>query len=225
MTPLSPAQEREDGHTGWAIRHWKGSIYVDTVHALRRDAVSYFVENYLGGSIKEWREDEDFDLAIFHRTCTHMANSGAKHLYEGMKKSNGLNEARWLQMGRDAWAFCHHRQTCPVPFVAWENPVMLGYAQLLVGKPDQTVQPWWFGSDPDGPDNCKKATCWWLKDLPPLRPTGLLDGSTARDEVFRMPPTSDPEERRMARSKFYPGMAAALAGQWSQHVVETMAAR
>lgn len=164
-------------------------------------------------------EGDGWDLAIYHRTCTYMANSGAKHLYRGMKKENGIDEGRFIDMLRDAHAFWLHMQQCPVEFAAWENPVMLGYAQLLVGKPDQTVQPWWFGSDPAGPDNVKKATCWWTKGgLPKLKPTGLLDGSTARDEVFQMAPTKDPEERRMARSKFTPGHAAAIADQWGAFV-------
>lgn len=169
-------------------------------------------------------EGDGWDLAIFHRTCTFMANSGSKHIYRDMHKGGGLNEDRWLEMGRHAWAFWHHRETCPVRFAAWENPVMLGYAQLMIGKPDQTVQPWWFATDPDGPDNVKKATCWWVNgELPKLRKTGLLDGSTARDEVFRMAPTADPEERRMARSKFTPGHAAAIADQWGAFVASAKA--
>ena len=164
----------------------------------------------------DWREVEGFgwDLAIFHRTCTYMANSGAKHLYAGMAKENGVNEERFLHMIRDAWAFWDHMQRCPIPLVAWENPVMVGYAQLMVGKPAQTVQPWWFGDDENGPDNVTKATCWWLRGLPKLRRTGTLDGHTARAEVHSMTPTADPEERRMARSKFHPGHAAAVADQW-----------
>ena len=165
-------------------------------------------------------EGDGWDLAIYHRTCTFMANSGAKHIYAGMNKDNGLNEDRWLEMGRHAWAFWKHRKTCPVRYAAWENPVMLGYAQLMIGKPDQVVQPWWFATDPDGSDNVKKATCWWVNGgLPKLRRTGTLDGSTAREEVFLMAPTADPEERRMARSKFTPGHAAAIAEQWGDYVV------
>ena len=173
----------------------------------------------------DWRdiEGDGFDLAIYHRTCTFMANSGAKHLYKERSKLNGIDWERWLRMGQDAWEFWHHMETCPVRFAAWENPVMLGYAQLMVGsKPDQVVQPWWFGSDPNGPDNVRKATCWWLKGLPKLNPTGCLDGSTARDEVFRMAPTADPEKRRMARSMFTPGHAQAIAKQWGGFVASEM---
>ena len=169
----------------------------------------------------DWKEVENqyFDFAIYHRTCTYMANSGAKHLYLNISKNGGLNEDRWLAMGRDAWAFWDHMKNCTIKYAAWENPVMLGYAQLMIGKPDQTVQPWWFGDDESGPDNVKKATCWWTKGgLPKLQRTGTLDGKSARDEVFKMPPTADPEQRRMQRSNFTPGHAAAVADQWGSWV-------
>ncbi len=160
-----------------------------------------------------------WDLAIYHRTCTNLANSGAKHLYRDMAKINGINEKRFLKMMRDAHAFWLHMQNCPMRFAAWENPVMLGYAQLMIGKPSQTVQPWWFGCDEDGPDNVKKATCWWtMGGLPKLRKTGTLDGGTARPEVHLMGPTDDPEDRRMERSKFTPGHANAIAEQWGDFV-------
>lgn len=170
-----------------------------------------------------------WDIAIFHPTCRWMANSGSKHLYNGMAKENGLNVERWVKMGQEAWGVWDLLDRCPVEFVAVENPVMLRYAQImseLDKLPCQTVQPWWFATDPDGPDNVKKATCWWVKGgLPKLRKTGLLDGSTARDEVFRMAPTADPEERRMARSRFTPGHAAAIAQQWGDFVMAQKAER
>ncbi len=175
----------------------------------------------------DWKdiEGDGWDLAIFHRTCTKMANSGAKHLYRGMKKEHGIDEGRFIDCLRDAWGMWDHMENCPIQYVAWENPVMVGYAQLIVGKPMQTVQPWWFGTDEKGPDNVKKATCFWSETLPKLKRTGTLDGSTARDEVFRMAPTKDPEERRMARSEFKPGMAAACAEQWGAYVMKQLAKR
>lgn len=165
--------------------------------------------------------DDGWDLAIFHPTCRWMANSGAKHLFNDMAKENGINVDRWVKMGQEAWGVWDLLRRCPVRFVAVENPIMLQYAQIMAEldkMPSQTVQPWWFATDPDGPDNVKKATCWWTRGLPKLTPTGLLNGSTARDEVFRMTPTADPEERRMARSKFTPGHAAAIADQWGRFV-------
>jgi hypothetical protein len=147
-----------------------------------------------------------------------MTNSSSKHLYIDGKKENGLNEERVLGMMRAAWDVWSLLQDCPIPAYAVENPVMLRYAQTmseLDKLPKQVVQPWWFGTDPDGPDNVKKATCWWrVGGLPPLVRTGTLDGTTARPEVHSMGPTSDPEERRMARSRFHPGHADAIAGRW-----------
>jgi len=165
-------------------------------------------------------ESEFWDISIFHRTCTYMANSGSKHLYKDKKKENGLNLERFNACLTDAWEFWNHMRNCKSRFGAWENPIMVGYAQLMIGKPLQTVQPWWFGTDEDGPDNVKKATCWWqVGGLPKLVKTGTLDGTTARDEVFKMGPTKDPEDRRMERSNFTPGHAAAIADQWGEYVM------
>lgn len=172
---------------------------------------------------------DGWDFVIFHPTCTYMANSGAKHLFLNMSKNGGLNWERWIKLGQAAWDVWDITERCPAPFIAIENPVMLRYAQIMSGLekwPCQTVQPWWFGSDPDGPDNVTKATCWWTKGgLPKLEKTGTLDGSTAREEVFRMAPTADPEERRMARSKFHPGHADAIVDQWGGYVEKQLAAR
>jgi hypothetical protein len=179
----------------------------------------------------DWWEvmDQGWDLAIFHPTCTFMANSGSKHLFLDRNKKGGLNRERWTKMGEAAWSVWDLLERCPIRRVAIENPVMLRYAQIMSGLDklaSQTVQPWWFGDDPDGPDNTKKATCWWTRGgLPKLVRTGSLDGSTARDEVFKMAPTEDPEERRMARSNFTPGHAAAIADQWGRFVETELAAQ
>lgn len=199
-------------------------IIRDEFLALGHNAISCdFKKSVTGGPHYQgdWQdiEADGFDLAIYHHTCTFMANSGAKHLYAGMRKENGLNEDRFLKCIRAAWAMWKHKEECPVPHAAWENPVMLPYAHSIVGKRNQSVQPWWFGHEEDGPDNVTKETWWWFKKLPPLKRTGSLDGSTARPEVHLMAPTKDPEVRRMARSKFHPGHAAALAQQWSEYVL------
>ena len=157
---------------------------------------------------------EGWDLAIFHPTCTFMANSGAKHLFLGMKKENGLNEERWLAMGRDAWNFWR-LLNCKIERVCLENPVMLGYAQLMVGVKPQIIHPWEHGH------RKMKATALWLKNLPRIAPTNNV-GPPPSDaaerykwqDVFRMAPTADPEIRRMARSETYQGIADAFADQW-----------
>lgn len=78
----------------------------------------------------------------------------------------------------------------------------------------QSVQPWQFGTDPDGPDNIKKRTCFWLRNLPTLRPTGTLDGSTALDDIHKASPGLD---RARIRSRFFPGLASAMADQWGRY--------
>jgi hypothetical protein len=92
----------------------------------------------------------------------------------------------------------------PIPRIAVENPVMHRYAVALVGrKQDQTFQPWQFGHGE------VKRTCLWLKNLPPLRATNIVEGRAAR--VHRESPSPDRWKRR---SVTYPGIAAAMADQW-----------
>ena len=172
---------------------------------------------------------DGWDAAIFHPTCTFMANSGALRLFQNGKKNGGLNEERWLEMGRASWEFWHLLNNCPIPAMCLENPVMLGYAQTMIGqKPAQTIQPYDFGED------ASKATCLWLKGLPKLTPTKRVPGRLVHHKgkmVERWAnqtdsgqnietPTEDPEERRMKRSEFYPGFASAMAEQWIAHLTQ-----
>lgn len=157
-----------------------------------------------------------WDLAIFHPTCTYLANSGAKHLFKGMKKENGLNEERWLALGRAAWEYWQLLNCDQIDRICIENPIMLGYAQLMIGeKPSQIIHPWQFGHKK------MKATGLHLRNLPKLVPTDVVGPPPADpaerykwQDVFRMAPTADPEKRRMARSETYPGFAEAFAEQW-----------
>ncbi len=88
--------------------------------------------------------------------------------------------------------------------------------------PAQTVQPWQFATDPNGPDNERKRTCFWLRNLPSLTATGNLDGSTSRDTVHKASPGA---ERWKLRSKFFPGIASAMAVQWGSHAAHLYASR
>lgn len=82
---------------------------------------------------------------VAHPPCTYLANSGAKHLYLGMKKENGRNEERWERM-QEAAKFFRSLLEADIQKIAIENPVMLGYANTLVGqKFTQSIQPWQFG--------------------------------------------------------------------------------
>ena len=110
-----------------------------------------------------------------------------------------------------------------IPRVAVENPVMHKYAKQRITNYEpftQSFQPWQFGNDVDGADNVKKRTCLWLRNLPPLNPTGTLDGTTARHDIHNCPPSKD---RWKLRSKTYQGIADAITSQWGlkQLVPET----
>jgi hypothetical protein len=161
-------------------------------HHIRGDARSF-----LTGMREPW------DLLIAHPPCTYMANSGAKHLYLGMRKENGPNPERWESM-REAADFFLTLWRAPIPRIAVENPIMLGHAQQLIGKrPAQVIQPWQHGHGET------KATCLWLKNLPLLKPSNIVEGREQR--VFRMPPSAD---RWKERSRTFEGIAAAMAAQW-----------
>lgn len=146
---------------------------------------------------------EGYDLLIAHPPCTYLANSGAKHLYLGMKKENGPNPARWAAMRAGA-EFFRAVLNLPVPRTCIENPIMLGHAKAIVGlEHTQVIQPWQFGHGET------KATCLWLKNLPPLQPTNVVSGREPR--IHKLPPSAD---RWKLRSMTYRGIAEAMADQW-----------
>lgn len=139
---------------------------------------------------------------IAHPPCTYMANSGAKHLYLDCKKENGRDEERWRLM-YEAVDFFLKLWHSPIPRIAIENPIMLGHAKKLIGEQSQIIQPWMFGHGET------KATCLWLKNLPLLKPTNVVDGREQR--VHLMSPSPD---RWKERSRTYQGVADAFACQW-----------
>ena len=132
---------------------------------------------------------DGFDLAIFHPPCTHLAVSGARWF-----KHKQREQAEALQFVRDLLS-------APIPHIALENPVSIISSRIR--KPDQIIQPWQFGHGET------KATCLWLKNLPPLTPTSVVDGREAR--IHKMPPGPD---RWKERSRTYTGIAEAMASQW-----------
>jgi len=123
--------------------------------------------------------------------CTHLAVSGARWFPE--KKADGRQ-----QEGID---FFLALANAPISKVAIENPV--GIMSTQYRKPDQIVQPWQFGHGET------KATCLWLKGLPCLTPTDVVEGREAR--IHKMPPSKD---RWKERSKTFSGIAQAMATQW-----------
>jgi hypothetical protein len=160
-------------------------------------------------------------MCVMHPPCTRLCISGVRWLSK--PPASKTLDQMWAELDEGAALFsaCWN---APVPMVAVENPVMHKHAKARIKnfqEPTQTVQPWQFGDDPDGPDNERKRTCFWLRGLPPLKPTGTLDGSTARDSVHKASPGPD---RWKQRSKFFPGIAAAMADQWGSAAMERNAA-
>jgi site-specific DNA-cytosine methylase len=140
-----------------------------------------------------------WDVLIAHPPCTHLAVSGA----------------RWFHTKRGeqamALGFVQRLLDAPIPYIALENPVSIISSRIR--KPDQVIQPWQYGHGET------KATCLWLKGLPRLRPTAIVDGREAR--VHRMPPGPN---RWKERSRTFPGIAAAMAEQWGAYVEARRAA-
>lgn len=144
--------------------------------------------------------DYPWDLAIFHPPCTHLSVSGARHFPE--KRMDGRQQA--------GVSFFMMLAKADIPMIAIENPVCI--MSSLWRKPDQVIQPWQFGH----PET--KATCLWLKGLPLLTPTNIVEGREAR--VHYMSPGPD---RWKERSRTYEGVAQALADQWGGFRLEASA--
>lgn len=130
-----------------------------------------------------------WELLIAHPPCTHLAVSGARWF-----KDKELQQAAAL-------AFVRLLMAAPVYRIAIENPISVISSRIR--KPDQIIQPWQFGHGE------VKATCVWLKNLPLLEPTSVVDGRVPR--VYREPPSPN---RWKNRSRTYQGIADAMADQW-----------
>ena len=132
-----------------------------------------------------------WDLMIGHPPCTHLAVSGARWFKE--KKAEQAEALDFVKALMDA----------PIQRICIENPISIISSRIR--KPDQIIQPWQYGHGET------KATCLWLKGLPKLVPTNLVEGREAR--VHRMPPGPD---RWKERSRTFTGIAAAMAEQWGE---------
>ena len=139
-----------------------------------------------------------FDLMIAHPPCDHLAVSGARWFKE--KQADGRQQAalEFVQLLMDA----------PIPRIAVENPISIISSRIR--KPDQIIQPWQYGHGET------KATCLWLKGLPLLQPTDVVEGRHAR--VHRMAPGPN---RSRDRSRTLEGIAAAMAEQWGKATAES----
>jgi hypothetical protein len=157
------------------------------------DKSPYHVEGDVRGGLKGW------DLLIAHPPCTRLAVSGARWFKDKQKEQ------------ADALDFVQALLDAPIPRIALENPISIISSRIR--KPDQIIQPWQFGHGET------KATCLWLKGLPKLIPTNIVEGREAR--VHRMPPGPD---RWKERSRTFEGIAQAMADQWGNLDEQRMAA-
>jgi hypothetical protein len=144
--------------------------------------------------------ERGWDLLIFHWPCTRLCNSGVRWLYGG--KGRVRDEKRWALMEWDARAF-RGLLDCAVPRVAGENPIPHRHARRIMGDYTQTIQPWQFGHGET------KRTCLWLRGLPELKPTNVVDGRAPRVHY-----ASPGENRWKERSRTLTGIAEAMATQW-----------
>jgi hypothetical protein len=135
--------------------------------------------------------EDHWDLMIAHPPCTHLAVSGARHF--AAKRQDGRQG--------EAIDFFMALANAPVHRIALENPVSI--MSSVWRKPDQIIQPWQFGHGET------KATCLWLKNLPPLTPTNIVSGREPR--IHKMPPGPN---RWKERRRTFQGIASAMANQW-----------
>ena len=156
--------------------------------------------------------NEGFDLMVAHPPCTHLAVSGA----------------RWFKLKqneqKEALEFVQRLMDAPIRHIAIENPVSIISSRIR--RPEQIIQPWMFG------DPFQKTTCLWLKNLPGLEPTKIVDkgeffewtdkktGKKKRQALWYKEAWSKGDMRWKIRSKTFQGIADAMADQWSRHVVQ-----
>jgi hypothetical protein len=181
------------------------------------------------GGHPEWHYQQDvfevinkgWDLMIAHPPCTYLSVSGAKHLYN---KDGSPNEERYNNQ-RQALLFVKQLMDANIKHIAIENPISVISTKLC--KPDQIVQPYWFG------DSASKSTCLWLKNLPKLEPTDMVDkgqfkewigknGKTKKQPMWyyeALTKAKTTEERRGLRSKTFQGIADAMANQWGNYIL------
>jgi site-specific DNA-cytosine methylase len=162
------------------------------------DAYSCDIQDCSGGH-PEWHIKDDvlkvindyWDMMIAFPPCTDLAVSGAKWFKQKIKDGRQQKSIEFFL----ALANAHIEKK------SLENPI--GIMSTIYRKPDQIIQPWEFGHGET------KATCLWLKGLPKLVPTDIVDGRDQR--IWRLPPTVD---RAKLRSKTFLGIAKAMAEQW-----------
>ena len=142
-------------------------------------------------------------LMVAHPPCTRLCNSGVRWLSKPPPGRTAEDMQRELREGAALFSAFWN---AAIERICVENPVIHRHAKALIvnyREFSQSIQPWQFGHGET------KRTCFWLKNLPLLQPTDVVPGREQR--VFRMPPGP---QRWKERSRFYPGIAKAMAEQW-----------
>lgn len=150
---------------------------------------------------------EGWDLMIAHPPCTHLAVSGARWFKDKVAQQ------------QEALDFVRRLMDAPIPRICIENPVSIISSRIR--KPDQIIQPWMFGHE------ATKTTCLWLKNLPALRPTNIVNrgarhvtkSGRSLPTWYNLPPSPD---RWKIRSATFPGIAEAMAQQWGVEKEKTI---
>jgi hypothetical protein len=180
-----------------------------------------------GGKLQNGKEKHvpQWDIMIAHPPCTYLAVSGAKWYYHPEDNHLPVEQRRphpkYPNRAKDreeAIKFFIKLSKVPIDKIVIENPI--GIISSRWRKPDQVVQPFMFG------DEARKTTCLWLKNLPLLKPTKMVGEG---ERIYFKSGKSQPkwysdafvkakshEERRTMRSKTFPGMARAMAEQWTK---------
>jgi hypothetical protein len=171
------------------------------------------------GGHPEWHYNQDvfevidkgWDMMIAHPPCTYLSVSGARWMYN---KDGTRNQDRW-QKQQDALSFVQRLMDAPIDKIAIENPVSVISSQIR--KPDQIVQPWMFG------DAATKTTCLWLKNLPPLLPTEIVDKGefvtfSSGKRMSKWYNDARKGRHGHKRSKTFQGIAKAMATQWTNSI-------
>jgi site-specific DNA-cytosine methylase len=153
-------------------------------------------EYHFQGDVVEIMYGRGWDLMIAHPPCTHLSVSGARHFAAKIADGRQQRALDFVQLLMDA----------PIERIAIENPISVISSKIR--KPDQIIQPWQFGHGET------KATCLWLKNLPKLEATDIVEGREQR--MFRLPPSPD---RWKIRSTTFKGIAKAMADQWGGKTV------
>jgi len=138
---------------------------------------------------------DNWDIAIFHPDCTYLANSGVRWLIERPER---------MKLVKPAADFFNKLLNAPIPMICVENPIQHKYARQYIRHYDQLIQPYHFG------DKESKATCLWLKGLPPLM-ASFTGGQGIKQSVFREPPSLN---RKANRSRNFRGISQTMAKQW-----------